>query len=296
VFRRDWIAVYFCAFLAFLCFALFSHFVALSEFLLVLYVTGFAGIFVVVLRAQYAQHQERFLDYRALAEALRVAIFWRMLGIGSQETAAASLFDTRGLGAIANAYPINQSSELAWVKIALRVLELIDRAERPAKGNGPDATAHAVARHYWVRGQYAFFRSRGYRFKRNTDVISSRGIILTVLAPFVIVPIVIAFTDPAPDGHDSTVRTVLLVLSGLLPGFASIMNEYSERLALAAQARQYDRMRTLFERACELLPETIDAATAPLAQAVYVELGQEAMTENADWVSIYRQRPIQPPK
>ncbi len=295
-FKRDWIAVYFCAFLAFLCFALFSQFTALSEFLLVLYVAGFAGIFVVVARAHVAQHQGRFLDYRALAEALRVAIYWRMLGIGSQDTADTSLFDTRGLGAIANAYPIKQSSELAWVKIALRVLELVDRGGGSDGQTGLDATAHAVARHYWVRGQYAFFRSRGYRFKRMTDIISTRGILLTVLAPFVIVPIVLGFTSPAPDGHDSTLRTVLLIVSGLLPGIAGIMNEYSERLALNAQARQYDRMRTLFERACDLLPETIDETTAPLAQAIYVELGQEAMTESAEWVAIYRQRPIQPPK
>jgi len=74
------------------------------------------------------------------------------------------------------------------------------------------------------------------------------------------------------------------------------MNEYSERLALNAQARQYDRMRTLFERAVGLLPETIDQSTAALAEAVYIELGQEAMRENAEWVAIYRQRPIQPPK
>ena len=65
---------------------------------------------------------------------------------------------------------------------------------------------------------------------------------------------------------------------------------------LAAQARQYDRMRVLFERAYALLPETIDQSTAPLALAIYLELGQEAMAENAEWVAIYRQRPIQPPR
>jgi hypothetical protein len=55
-------------------------------------------------------------------------------------------------------------------------------------------------------------------------------------------------------------------------------------------------MRTLFERADTLLPDTLDEATAPLAQAVYLELGQEAKKENAEWVAIYRQRPIQPPR
>ena len=54
-------------------------------------------------------------------------------------------------------------------------------------------------------------------------------------------------------------------------------------------------MRMLFERGYRMLPETIDDQTAPLAQALYAELGTEAMKENAEWVAIYRQRPIRPP-
>ena len=64
-----------------------------------------------------------------------------------------------------------------------------------------------------------------------------------------IVPVVLTFTLPTPDGVESAFRTILLIASGLLPGIGSIMNEDSERLALEARARQYDRMRMLFERA-----------------------------------------------
>ena len=53
-------------------------------------------------------------------------------------------------------------------------------------------------------------------------------------------------------------------------------------------------MRVLFERAYELLPERIDPSTAGLVRAVYRELGIEAMRENAEWVAVYRQRPIEP--
>jgi hypothetical protein len=50
----------------------------------------------------------------------------------------------------------------------------------------------------------------------------------------------------------------------------------------------------LFRRAYELLPETIDRNSAHLVQSLYRALGTEAMKENADWVAIYRQRPIRP--
>jgi hypothetical protein len=55
-------------------------------------------------------------------------------------------------------------------------------------------------------------------------------------------------------------------------------------------------MRALFGRAYELLPLEISADTMTLAYALYHELGMEAMKENAEWVAIYRQRPIEPLK
>jgi hypothetical protein len=55
-------------------------------------------------------------------------------------------------------------------------------------------------------------------------------------------------------------------------------------------------MRMLFERASALLPEQFEQRNAALTRAIYLELGQEAMRESAEWVSTYRQRPIQPPK
>src|SRR6266568_306287 len=81
---------------------------------------------------------------------------------------------------------------------------------------------------------------------------------------------------------------------GFFPGARGGFAGIGEAPALKAQARQYDRMRMLFERAYELLPETIEVGTAALAHTLYYELGMEAMKENAEWVAIYRQRPIQP--
>jgi hypothetical protein len=297
-FGRDWFHIYVWALFAFFCFVVFANVGAFSNVRLILYVLGFLGISVVVWRAHVERHQGRFLDYRALAETLRVAMYWRILGIASPNGKASDplppgVYDP---GTIADAYPIKQPSELAWVKIALRALELVESGDGSSVQGQLDTAGHAVARHGWVRGQYAYFRTRGYRLKRHADVISAHGLVLAASAPFVIVPIVLAFTSPAPAGAESALRTMLLIASGLLPGIGSIMNEYSERLALAARARQYDRMRMLFGRASELLPEQLEQGNAALTRAIYLELGQEAMRENAEWVSTYRQRPIQPPK
>ena len=144
--------------------------------------------------------------------------------------------------------------------------------------------------------QYGFYGRAQKRHKRFAEKLENAAIVLVVGSPFVIVPAVIAFTAPPAGGNESLARQFLLLVSGLLPGLATVLNGYSDKLALKAQERQYDRMRILSGRAFALLPDTIDEKTAALAQATYLELGAEALKEHAEWVAIYRQRPVEPPK
>jgi hypothetical protein len=304
-FKHDWLMLVGLAFAAFVFFALFSHVggasVVFSNLFLAAYSLCFVVLFVVFFRARAGRHQERFLDYRALAEAMRVAVFWRLVGIGVRpsDVKADALghgagVDADTMGVLAHAYPIKQPSELAWVKICLRNLELLDRVEGVADERALDPVCHAIARRSWVHGQCAFFRRRGSRHGALAEFLETWAAVLLVVPVFGLVPF--AILSAGQGGETATVglRGMLLLVIGVLPGLAAAMTGYSERLALKGQARQYDRMRVLFEHAYDLLPEKIDSATAPLARSIYRELGIEAMKENAEWVAVYRQRPIQP--
>jgi hypothetical protein len=303
-FKRDWRWLFGLTFAAFICFAMFSHVAVERNLLLVAYSLSYVVIFLIFLYARWGRHQERFLDYRALAEALRVAVYWRLVGIGLRpsdvkvDALGGSTVDADTVGVLADAYPIKQPSELAWVKISLRTLELLDRAEGVAHERVLDLVCHGIVRRCWVFGQYVFFRRRGFQHNRVAEVLETWASIFLMMTAFLLVPLLLLVASgkignytffPGLDLH-----TAVLLLSGLLPGSAAALTAYSERLALKAQARQYDRMRVLFERAYELLPERIDATTASLVRAVYRELGIEAMRENAEWVAVYRQRPIEP--
>jgi hypothetical protein len=300
-FRRDWLWLFAWGFVAFTLFALFTHVGIIDKVLLASYSLSIAVIIAIFLRARHRQHQERYLDYRALAEALRVAVHWKLLGIGSRYFDARSvgsdhpLIEVNPVGSIADAYPIKQSSELAWVKICLRTLECMDRPPgRP--GQRIETATHDIARRFWVQGQLAYFRKAGLLHNRRAEWIEANATVLLVLSPFVLVPILLYFMlFPAEHrwgGID--LQHAIFVIVGLLPGVAAAMTGYGERLAFKAHARQYDRMRMLFQRADDLLPGEIDSNTTVLAQALYYELGVESMRENAEWVAIYRQRPIQP--
>lgn len=301
-FKRDWQVLFSVGFIAFFCFAMFTHagYLVYAAFLIA-YLLAFAIGAVAYLRAARRQDQERYLDYRAFAEALRVAVYWKLLGVGSRyldaklDPPGQEHADINPVGVIANAYPIKQPSELAWVKICLRSLERLDKREgdlaRPI-----DPVGHAIARRFWVHGQFAYFRRQGYRHNNFAESIQAWTDVLLLPSVFVLVPILIYFIISGTDVHwrGIDIQHIILVVVGLLPGAAAALAGYSERLAYKAQARQYDRMRMLFERAHDLLPLELDDHTASLAHALYQELGMEAMKENAEWVAIYRQRPIEP--
>jgi hypothetical protein len=53
-------------------------------------------------------------------------------------------------------------------------------------------------------------------------------------------------------------------------------------------------MRELFERALFLLPPTPDPEQSERVRGLFREIGSESMRENAEWVAIYRQRPLRP--
>jgi hypothetical protein len=302
-FKTDWILLFIAGFIAFLCFALFTHAefsTSIKIILLGAYFLSFVAMLVLFVRAVRGRHQERYLDYRALAEALRVAVFWKILGIGSRYldakvnaggAADSSVVDINPVGAIANAYPIQQPSELAWVKMCLRTVERLDKPDR-RPSHEIDPIGHAIARRYWVRGQLEFYRRQGARHNERAESNEAHSSVLLLLSPFVFVPVLLYLLILRPDYHWLAQAIVLSL--GILPGIAAVLTGYAERLAFNAQARQYDRMRMLFERACNLLPHEMDEETMPLAYALYHELGVEAMRENAEWVAIYRQRPIRP--
>jgi hypothetical protein len=209
-------------------------------------------------------------------------VFWRILSRGARGTP---------IGTIADAYPIQQPSELAWVKVSLRTLELL---EQPQIGTSSsiDPTGHAIARQSWVYGQYEWYRRQGVRHSEWAEWTEAHSTLLLALSVFLVAPFlsyVLLFTHE----EEWLIRALTLLL-GLLPGIAAALAGYAERLAFKAQARQYDRMRMLFERACSLLPQDINETTKPLVAGLYRELGIEAMKENAEWVAIYRQRPLRP--
>jgi hypothetical protein len=300
--KRDWFALFLLGFAAIVSFEVVTHLVHTQVWLFGVYSAVFICVFGWFILARLGHHQERFLDYRALAEALRVAVFWKLLGIGvsTQSAERSPKVDLSSGESVADAYPIRQPSELDWVKTCLRVLELIDAGEQASRtGDRVDANAYTWARRFWIEGQLEFFRYRGPRHNRLAEVLENHSFVLlflsTVVAASLFTLDLRLFGSLPHWEHDELRHRLFVFAVGLWPGLAAVIAGFSEKLAFKAQARQYDRMRVLFERAYSLLPEAVDPPRFRQMQALFAELGAEVLKENASWVEIYRQRPIRPP-
>jgi hypothetical protein len=305
-FKWDWRILFGLGLAALVSFEALTHLVFDFDWpwLLGVYSAMFVGVFGWFFHARLHEHQERFLDYRALAEALRVAVFWKLVGIGwphegGLASPARSTLDLSSGDSVADAYPIRQPSELNWVKTCLRTLELLDAGKSADEvGHDIETDGHAWARNFWVHGQLAFFSRRGPRHERDADRLLNRSFILVIASAALATLLCLADYDllgSALHGtHEAWPHRIGIFFIGFLPGIAAVWAGYAERLALEAQARQYDRMRTLFARAHDLL-QSGQAESFRQVQALYGELGAEAMKESAEWVAIYRQRPLRPP-
>jgi hypothetical protein len=299
-FQRDWRVLFRLGFIAIVAFEIVTHVYPELSLLFVAYSVAFVCVFIYLLYARRRQHQERYLDYRALAEALRVAVFWKLLGIGTSLQSAKSPYTSPAVDlssgeSVADAYPIRQPRELDWIKTSLRALELLDETHDHTRSkHRPEQDGYSCARNSWVRGQAVFFSKRGPSHDHRAAAFEIRSIAFLL---FSIAAASILFgLEYYSDWHHGELRHGLVIFAaGLSAGLAAIFAGYAEKLALSAQARQYDRMRALFERAYELLPESVEGDSFRRAQALFAELGAEAMKETAGWVEIYRQRPIRPP-
>jgi hypothetical protein len=306
IFMRDWFWLFLIGLFVFGSFEAYSHLAPiighewdmprlggiLERILLFGFISAFIVLIIWAVFAIWRQHQGRFLDYRALAEALRVAVFWRLAGIEH----------------MVDAYPIKMPQELAWVKTCLLGQELLDKAA-PARVAAPpwrNRSDYAWICDTWVRGQATWFdkaRERhlghaGWRERWSAWILFAIAVLAAALLLVELNVAGNAAYEPISKwlSRGRWAHDLFLFSINILPVVAAFFVGYSEKLAFNAQARRYDRMRTVFNQALRVLPRALAQGRLDLVRGVLRELGAETMRDNAEWVSTYRERPITLPQ
>jgi hypothetical protein len=229
--------------------------------------------------AAAGDYQNRHLDYRALAEGLRVQFFWRVLGI---------------CDAVEEHYLGQQRSELEWIRYALREWRIIDAARFPAGDDG-SAGDQDLARRRWVQGQLEYFTRAAPREEvkaRNCRRDGKLYFAINVIAVLILIAMPSLGRALSYGEHESVgfgvAEAVVFVIAGLALVASALRLAFAERMAFAEHAKEYEAIRRLCLHAEERLAagETLEP---------FRELGREALSENGDWLLTHRERPLEVP-
>lgn len=271
------------AFLAFVCFLLFAHppsiipfdrriwFVPSAIFLAL----GFCFNRI----AKHLGFDTKYQDYRAIAEGMRVKLFWELSGIK---------------GRITDYYLTKQRTELDWIRNGLRgwYLEVVGTSDNAHKAKDElEVQGLELALTHWVDDQRKYFKRAAERDNRREKRLrSSAHVSVDVALAIAIVLMVLMISPWAHATHDKEWLLILLVEMALAGG--ALILHYIEQMAYAEHAKQYRRMLATFDYAFELADREFKSGNYAKVRHYLWSLGKEALAENGDWVLLHRERPL----
>jgi hypothetical protein len=229
----------------------------------------------------------KYLDYRALAEALRVDFYWEVAGVRNDSA-----------GEFAHeSFLQKQDVELQWIRNAMRAVSL-QLAIHPC-GNFnegfPWVYEHWVGDDHPVNGigQMFYYGQRLHKLKRTLHfyekvdgLLLFGGLILAVTFAADVGLRTWAGYSFLPD-H---LRSGLLWGLALVPVYAAIFEIYLNEKADRALIRQYQYMYSLFSLAAAQLRS---ASTIELKLEILRSLGHACLAEHAQWILAHRDKRIQ---
>jgi hypothetical protein len=232
-----------------------------------------AGVWLAWL-ARRRQWHRKYIDYRALAEGLRVQGYWRRAGIEADDP-----------GAFAHDnFMQKQDVELGWIRNVMRAAGIHAAAAARSK----DALAAVIAE--WIGGPHGDGQLGYYARKaeqRHRVHLRTQWLGRTLLTIVISISVALAIFHRWLDPDDTT---YLVAVMGVLAIIAAARESYAYRKADKELIKQYRYMRGIFASARRKL----DAANEPHAQRdILRALGEAALAEHAEWALMHRERPLE---
>jgi hypothetical protein len=278
-------------FAAFVLFVFFAHFPKLGplpEHSAWWMIAAWLTLGIVVwnyIEARHARLDSKALDYRAVAEGCRVSIFWQTNGITES---------------IADHYLGQQRTELDWIRNGLRGWDIVPRPVRPV--SAPDAPARVdLALNHWIDVQHHYFEHKVEsetehmeQMERRVRHLINAGLFLAAVAVVLAVIQQLKRPEWMECKHCDWISWLIILIDVLLAGGA-LLHHANQRMARAEHIKQYKRMRAIFRNAGQIIRRHLQAGDIAGARECLKKLGQEALAENAEWVLLHRERPLELP-
>lgn len=209
---------------------------------------------IVIYMSTRAKNLERYLEYRALAEVLRVACFWRLAGVTSSPTARF----------------LNQHwSDLRWIRSAVNALWIPDTSI--------EADLELVKKH-WIDDQQDYYKKRS-----TASGLASRRSRWLANVCFA-ASIILAWTGAVKV----ELEFLTTIGSGLLLLLVGALSHYAHARGWEEDASRYRSMTAPFFW-CQQIWQHADEKTR---RVLIQELGGECVAELSNWLLTHRNRPI----
>ena len=281
----DWLAIYFqkrtlrmlrlthvLAFLMGFMFILFSD-LRTQE----IYMLAFLAFFAIAAGAQtYAKREgwhRKYLDYRTLAEGLRVQFYLSAAGIISDNE---SKFTHDN-------FLQTQDPELGWIRNVMRVAGTRCDADQAVTREGLEFTLKE-----WIgdedSGQLSYYRRKAAQWvKRNRSTER-----LSMLSLFTSVIVIVVIVVGGSRLGDAIIDPLFVLMGSMLLAYG-VRQGYAMSTAEKELIKQYDFMLRVFENAKRRLDLADDDDER---RQVLRALGGSCLDEHAEWILMHRDRSI----
>ncbi len=286
VFRAaDWLAIHYqkrvlltlrathvCVLLMGIAYVSYTDFSSQRYFLFALLGLMFAATGINYLARRGAWHR-KYLDYRTLAEGLRVQFYWAAAGVTSGNVSKFAHDNFLQM----------QDPDLGWIRNVMRVAG----TECDIAPNQDPKGVRFVLRE-WIgddsSGQLGYYRRKGgERLRRHTDTQKLGTFGLWASAATLVVLLMIG------AGIPEEVREPLVYLMGLLLLSIGVRQSYAKSTAESELIKQYEFMHRIFYNARRRIDAAEDDAER---RRILKLLGDAALEEHAEWILMHRERSI----
>jgi hypothetical protein len=242
------------------------------------YMFAFLMFFLVSAAVQYQADRRgwhrKYLDYRALAEGLRVQFFWAVAGVANENE---SKFTH-------DSFLQTQDPELGWIRNVMRVAGMRSDAARHRSDAGLSFVMSEWIGDTDGRGQLGYFAGKSFdKIRRNR--LTERLGRLSLFTSVAVVAIFIVMGARLPGGWSSP----LMLAMGATLLIYGIRQGYGYATAEKDLIKQYEFMLRLFQSARRRLDDTGDKEEQ---RQILKALGDSALDEHADWILMHRDRVI----
>jgi len=241
------------------------------------YMFAFLLFFLIAAAVQYFAKQggwhRRYLDYRALAEGLRVQFYWAAAGV-KNENESKFTHDN---------FLQTQDPELGWIRNVMRVA-----GTRCDVAPNRDAAGLNFTLSEWIgdenSGQLGYYRKKVLERLKKSQFTERLGTLSLLTSVGVVVLFVFAGSS-IPDHF----RDPLLIVMGTMLLLFAVRHGYAFSTAEKELIKQYDFMLRIFYNAKRRLENAEDVDEK---RQVLLALGGSALDEHAEWILTHRDRSI----